>query len=244
MKATTHLAMWSGPRNISTAVMRSFESRANCRVSDEPLYSHYLKVTGLDHPLADEIIATHESDWRKVVAELSAPLETDVDLYFQKHMAHHLTPEIDRAWMGELSHAFLIRDPLEMLISLAKKLPNPSVGDTGLSHQIELYRALCTDEYRPPVIDSRDVLENPRGVLSKLCDALHVDFTESMLTWAPGPRKSDGYWAKHWYANVYETTQFGQWKPRTEALPDPLLPVLAECQAFYDELYEERLTAS
>ncbi|MFT5287277.1 MAG: hypothetical protein ACI8TQ_003459 [Planctomycetota bacterium] len=236
--------MWSGPRNISTALMRSFESRASCRVIDEPLYSHYLKVTGLDHPMAAEIIEHHESDWRKVVDELSAPLADGDALYYQKQMSHHLTPDIERDWMSEVTHAFLIRDPAEMLISLNKKLPSPTALDTGLLQQLDLYRSLSATGERPPVIDSRNVLENPRGVLTKLCEALGIAFEESMLSWAPGKRDSDGCWADHWYGNVFETTQFGTWKPRTEALPPSLEPVLPIAQAAYDELFAERLTAN
>ena len=241
---TTHLAMWSGPRNISTAMLRSFESRGDCRVRDEPLYSHYLSVTGLDHPGAEEIIRTHEPDWRRVVAELCAPLPEGVALYYQKHMAHHLLPEIERDWLDQLDHAFLIRDPAAMLISLHKVTPGPRAQDTGLPQQLELYRSLHEAGKRPPVIDSRDVLENPRSMLAALCDSLHIEFKESMLAWAPGPRSTDGCWAAHWYDKVHASTGFGTWKPRTEELPSELEPVLAACQSAYDELYNERLTAN
>ena len=244
MSATTHLAMWSGPRNISTALMRSFESRTACRVIDEPLYAHYLRTTGSDHPMAAEIIDRHPSDWRAVVAELCAPLEAGTELYYQKHMAHHLTPDIDHDWLKQLDHAFLIRDPAEMIISLAKKLPCPRVEDTGLPQQLELYRELSTGGLHPPVIDTKDVLEHPRSMLSALCEHLQIEFTEAMLSWAPGRRASDGCWADYWYANLYKTTQFAQWRPRTEAIPDSLLPVLEASQAAYDELYRDRLQPS
>jgi len=241
---TTHLAMWSGPRNISTAMLRSFESRGDCKVHDEPLYAHYLAATGLDHPGAEEIVRVHESDWRRVVAELCAPLSNGVALYYQKHMAHHLLPALGRDWLDRLDHAFLIRDPAAMLISLHKVTPGPRVEDTGLPQQLELYRSLREAGKRPPVIDSRDVLENPRALLTALCDRLGIEFKESMLAWAPGPRPTDGCWAPHWYDNVYASTGFGTPKPRTEELPGELESVLAACQPAYDELYNERLTAN
>ncbi len=241
---STHLAMWSGPRNISTALLRSFESRDDCQVCDEPLYAHYLKSTGLAHPGAEEIMRVHETDWRKVVAELTAPLPPPVSLDYQKHMAHHLLPEIDRAWLDLINHAFLIRDPVEMLISLDKVIPSPRVEDTGLPEQLELYRALRQAGQHPPVIDSRDVLENPRGVLTALCHHLAIDFQDSMLSWKPGPRDTDGCWAEHWYANVYKSTSFGAWRPRSEALPEKLESVLAACQLAYDELHADRIRAS
>ena len=243
-RPATHLAMWSGPRNISTALMRSFESRGETKVCDEPLYAHYLHATGLPHPMAAEIVERHERDWRLVVAELCAPLEAGTSLYYQKHMAHHLLPTIERGWLEQLEHAFLIRDPQQMLISLHKVTPFPGILDTGLPQQVELYRELRARGQRPPVIDTRDVLEDPRALLTHLCEAVGLDFRESMLSWPAGPRASDGCWAEHWYAQVYQTTGFGRWQAGSEELPEALSEVHDACRELYEELHAERIQAS
>ncbi|MFT4538276.1 MAG: hypothetical protein ACI835_000709 [Planctomycetota bacterium] len=243
-RTTTHLAMWSGPRNISTALMRSFESRGHTKVCDEPLYSHYLATTGLDHPVASQIIATHERDWRKVVSELTAPLDEGTTLYYQKHMSHHLIPEVGREWIDTIDHAFLIRDPAEMLISLNKVIPMPRVEDTGLPQQLELYRSLREAGSKPPVIDSKDVLDDPAGVLPSLCRALNIEYRDSMLSWPAGTRETDGCWADHWYANVFKTTAFGTWRERSEEVPNELTEVLSTCQEIYDELRADRIQAN
>lgn len=245
MPQPVRIAMWSGPRNISTAMMRAWGNRPDTVVCDEPLYSHYLLKTGLDHPGADEVIAHHEPDWRKVVAGLVGPIPEGKAIYFQKHMAHHLLPEIDRGWLGQVTNAFLIRDPRAMVVSLAKVLPNPTVADTGLPQQAEIF-AWVRDRTgaTPPVVDSRDVLAGPRGVLEQLCDRLGVPFTEAMLSWPPGLRPTDGVWAKHWYANVEKTTSFQPLTTRDEPFPERLQGLLAECLPYYEELHAHRLGRS
>src|SRR5436190_9738229 len=153
------IAMWSGPRNISTAMMRSWGNRPDTFVCDEPLYAHYLQKTGYDHPGADEVIASHEPDWKKVVEWLTGPVPGGKPVFYQKHMAHHLLPEIERDWLASLTHAFLIRDPREMLLSLVKVMPHPAALDTGLPQQLELFRSVrAATGHTPPVIDARDVL--------------------------------------------------------------------------------------
>ncbi|HXU32046.1 MAG TPA: HAD family hydrolase [Thermoanaerobaculia bacterium] len=242
------LALWSGPRNISTAMMRSFESRSDSYVTDEPLYSHYLKVTGLPHPGRDEVIAHHESDWRKVVAWLGGPVPEGKSLWYQKHMAHHLLPEIDRGdlrgegWLSQLENCFLIREPREMLASLAKVTPFPSIEDTGLPQQVELFDQIRARRGTPPpVIDARDVLVDPRRTLSALCARVEIDFEESMLAWAPGRRATDGIWAEHWYAEVERSTGFATYRPKGDDLPERLEPLAAQCSRLYDRLAEHRL---
>lgn len=239
------IAMWSGPRNISTAMMRSWEARGDCAVSDEPLYAHYLRARpDVDHPSRDEIIARCETDWRKVVAELTGPPPGGRRVWYQKHMTHHLLPQVDRGWIGELSNAFLIRDPAEMIISLAKVTPSPTVADTGLPQQVELFNDVRARTGRtPPVIDARDVLMNPAGVLAALCGSLGVEYTERMRRWPAGPRESDGVWARHWYAAVERSTGFEPYQPREEAVPARLQPVLTECRAYYNTMQAHRLTA-
>lgn len=241
---TLRVAMWSGPRNISTALMRSFEARGDAAVCDEPLYAHYLARRPVDHPGRDEIVATCETDWRKVAAFLTGPVPGGKALFYQKHMAHHLLPEIGREWLNELTHAFLIRDPREMLLSLAKVTPNPGVLDTGLPQQLELLRAVERRTGRtPPVIDARDVLLDPRALLAKLCAALGLDWKDAMLAWPAGRRATDGVWAKHWYAEVEKSTGFERYRPRPGELPPELAHVLEECLVPYRSLHALRLTA-
>lgn len=240
--APIRIAMWSGPRNISTALMRSWGNRPDTFVCDEPLYAHYLAVTAKPHPARDEVIAHHETDWRKVVASLTGPVPAGRAIFYQKHMAHHLLPDIDRRWLDHLTHAFLIRDPLDMLTSLVKNVPQPELDDTGLPQQLELFERVRQAAGRtPPVIDARDVLENPRRILSKLCAALGVPFLDAMLAWPPGRRDTDGVWAPHWYAAVERSTTFQPYQPKHEPLPPRLEPLLHHCRRLYDQLYPHRL---
>lgn len=236
--------MWSGPRNISTAMMRSWGSRADTAVTDEPLYAHYLKATGVEHPGREEVMARHETDWRKVVATLTGPVPGAKPLWYQKHMSHHLLPGIDRAWLAQLTNCFLIRDPAAMLVSLSKVTPNPTLTDTGLPQQVELFEAERARTGRvPPVVDSRDVQDNPRGTLTRLCAAIGVPFDEAMLRWKPGTRPEDGVWGRHWYGNVYRTVGFEPYKAPYDALPGRLAGLLGECRPLYERLHAQRLTA-
>ncbi len=235
------IAMWSGPRNISTAMMRAWGARDDTAVVDEPLYAHYLLATSIDHPGRAEVLAAHETDWRRVIAQLVGPIPDDRAILFQKHMAHHLLDEIERGWLTRMRNAFLIRDPREMLISLSRNLPNPSLADTGLPQQVALFEHLTRESADPPVLDARDVLENPRGMLRALCDALDVPFQEAMLSWAPGRRATDGAWAPHWYTNVEGSTGFAPYRAPTAPLPAHLAPLLAECMPHYERLHARRL---
>lgn len=237
------IAMWSGPRNISTALMRSWGTRGDTTVTDEPLYAHYLQHTGIPHPGADEVIAACECDWRKVVATLLGPMPGGKPIWYQKHMAHHLLSHIDTAWVLKLRNCLLIREPQEMLASLARVLPNPSVEQTGLPQQVKLFDLLRDATGEPPVIVAADVLTDPPGVLSALCERLGVAYTDAMLHWPPGPRPTDGVWAKHWYANVERSTGFERYTPGDVRPPAHLDGVLAECQSLYDELYSHRILA-
>lgn len=239
---TVRIAMWSGPRNISTAMMRSWGSRADTAVSDEPLYAYYLKTTGLDHPGRDEVIAHHEADWRKVVAYLTGPIPGGKPIWYQKHMSHHLLPEVSRDWLALLVNCFLIRDPTEMLVSLAKVTPNPRLEDTGLPQQWELFESeRDRTGLIPAVIDAKDVLLNPRNQVAALCSSIGVPFDESMLRWEPGPRPTDGIWASHWYAAVEKSTGFEPYRARTEPVPDRLRPMFAQCEELYRRLHAYRL---
>jgi hypothetical protein len=238
------IAMWSGPRNISTAMMRAWKNRDDTIVCDEPLYAFYLKATRIRHPGADEIIAKCETDWRRVVEELTGPTPGGAAVFYQKHMAHHLLPEVGRDWLRELDHVFLIRDPREMLLSLSKVTPHPALEDTGLPQQLELFAGLRSREDRlPPVLDAKDVLLDPEGLLRKLCEVLDLSFQAEMLAWPAGPRESDGIWAPHWYAAVERSTGFEPWQPREGELSPELHQVWEQCVPLYRELHDHRLSA-
>lgn len=236
------LAMWSGPRNISTAMMRSWGNRDDSVVCDEPLYAHYLRATGKDHPGAEEIIAAGETDWRKVVAGLTGEIPGGKRVFFQKHMTHHLLPSISREWLGSVTNCFLIRDPREMLTSYIKIVSAPTLEDTGFPQQTEIFEWVRNNlQVTPPVLDSVDVLSNPRRMLGLLCDALRVEFQESMLTWPPGPRTTDGIWARHWYGEVEKSTGFRPYQPKLEPIPTHLAQLHDQCAEHYARLYEHRL---
>jgi len=237
--------MWSGPRNISTAMMRSWENRDDCFVCDEPLYAHYLRHTGLDHPGATEVVEAHETEWEKVVAWLTGPIPEGRHVFYQKHMAHHLLPHIERDWLDRLTHVFLIREPAEMIASYLVRRDTMSVADTGLLQQWEIFeRVRRTEGTEPPVIDARDVLENPRGLLEALCGRLAVDFSERMLCWPAGRRASDGVWAKHWYDAVEASTAFHPYRPKEFSIKDEFRGLVEECRVLYARLHAHRLIAS
>lgn len=234
--------MWSGPRNISTALMRSWGNRPDTAVCDEPLYAHYLLATGVPHPGADEVIRCHETDWRKVVAGLVSDVPDGKPIYYQKHMAHHLLPEIDRLWLDQVTNVFLIRGPGDVIASFARVVAQPQLADTGLPQQLEIFKHVRRRTGRlPVVIDARDILLDPPRMLGLLCEAVGVPFSEMMLAWPPGPRPTDGVWAKHWYHAVWNSTSFHPYKPRNEPVPPELQGLLADAEPIYRQLAAYRL---
>jgi hypothetical protein len=236
------IAMWSGPRNISTAMMRAWGNRPDTFVCDEPLYAHYLRVTGLAHPGAAEVIARHESDWKKVVAWLTQAAPEGKPIFYQKHMTHHLLPEIDRSWLGGVTNCFLIRHPQEVITSYIAKNNDPSVEDVGFVQQAEIYDWVHSRSGKnPPVLDAKEIQENPRRMLGLLCDALGVHFSEAMLSWAPGLRATDGIWARHWYHEVESSTSFRPYRPKPDKVPERLAKVYETCLGSYERLHAQRL---
>jgi hypothetical protein len=236
------LAMWSGPRNISTAMMRAWGNRRDTVVIDEPFYAYYLRTTGKNHPGADEVIAAGEIDWRKIVAHLTGPIPNDKPIFFQKQMTHHFLPEIDREWLTSVTNCFLIRDPREAIASYIKKREDPTLEDLGFTQQMEIFDFVCNRSNSiPPVVDAKDVLENPERMLRLLCDAAGVEFSKSMLSWPPGLRDTDGIWAKHWYTEVAKTTSFAPYRPTNCEVPDRLRKIYERCHECYQKLYRFRL---
>ena len=231
------IAMWSGPRTLSTATMRAWENRADTAVVDEPLYAYYLHATGLDHPGRDAVLASQPTDWRVVVRHLvDGPLPDGARIGYQKHMTHHVLPEVDLAAFDGLRHAFLIRDPRRLLASYAKVREQPTLADLGLEQQVALFR-----RFGGPVVDSDDLLRDPEGKLRALCAALDVPFDPAMLSWPPGPRDTDGVWAPYWYAGVEASTGFGPYREAPADLPARLEPLAATSRPYYDELASRRI---
>jgi hypothetical protein len=233
------IAMWSGPRNISTAMMRAWSSRADTVVMDEPFYSAYLATTGLPHPMAEQVIAGHPTDWQAIARDCAT--REGAPIVYQKHMCQHMIDGAPLGWAAGVRHAFLIRPPEEVAASFRDKWEGMRAEDLGFARQAELYdhvRALTGSA--PPVIEARDVLENPEGMLRALCAALGVAFDPGMLAWAPGPRPTDGVWAAHWYGAVERSTGFAPPRP-APPLHKALRPVVEACRPHYDRLAAARL---
>ena len=224
-------------------MMRSWGERADTYVCDEPFYACYLEQSGRrDHPVSEEVIARHETDPRRVVDWLTGEIPDGKSVFYQKHMAHHMLPGIDRGWLAQARNVFLIREPREAITSLVKKVPDLTLQDTGFDLQAKIFREVVkqTGEI-PPVIDSRDVLENPERLLRLLCEALGLEFSPDMLSWAPGLRDTDGVWAKHWYAEVAKSTGFQPYRKKPDPTPAHLKDVEARCEEYYQELRQHRL---
>jgi len=237
----SRICLWSGPRNISTALMYSFAQRSDTRVVDEPLYGHYLRVSGVEHPGREEVLAAMETDGEKVVREVVLGA-TERPVLFMKQMAHHLV-KLDRDFLSRTVNILLIRNPRDVLMSLVHQIPQPRLADTGIGMQSELYDELRSLGQDPPVVDSRELLLAPREVLAELLDRLGLPFEEAMLRWSPGVRPEDGVWAPHWYANVHRSTGFAPYRPKTGSFPEPLSPLLEECMPHYERLYEVAIRA-
>ena len=236
------IAMWSGPRNISTAMMRAWGNRADTVVIDEPFYAYYLNATGKGHPGTDEVIASGETDWRRVIAQLTGPIPNAKRIFFQKQMAHHLLPEVDREWLGAVTNCFLIREPREVIASYVKKREDPALQDLGFVQQAEIFDFVrVRTSSIPPIVDAKDVLENPERMLRLLCEAVGVEFSQSMLSWPPGMRDTDGVWAKHWYGEVAKTTSFQPYQTRHAKVPAHLQEIHERCSNCYERLHEYRL---
>ncbi len=243
-EGTVRIAMWSGPRNISTAMMRAWENRNDTAVWDEPLYAHYLAATGIDHPGRLDIVAALETDWRRVVAAIMGPVPGGRRIFYQKHMTHHLLPGIDRGWLAGLANCFLIRDPGRVLASYARARDRAEVTleDLGLVQQVEIFDRLRGGGGAvPPVLDAADLLADPRRMLRLLCEALGIEFSERMLAWPPGRRDSDGMWGEHWYAGVWESTGFKPQRRPAGPLPDDLELLRQACMPYYRHLHGHRL---
>lgn len=241
MPEPARIAMWSGPRNLSTALLRSWGNREDTTVTDEPLYAHYLDTTGIDHPARAEILATSDHDWRRVTAWLTGPVPGGHTVWYQKHMTHHVTDDVDLGWLDGLRNCFLIRSPAEVIASYAQVRHDPTLDDLGLPQQWRLFAHVADGGTVPPVIDAADLLRDPPTVLRAVCDATGVAFSDRMLSWPPGRRPTDGVWADHWYAAVERSTGFAPYVPREIALDGCFDELLAAAEAIHDRLAAHRL---
>ncbi len=239
---TVRIAMWSGPRNISTAMMRSWENRADCTVVDEPFYACYLQETGLVHPCREEILQAQSSDRLEVIHQLAVN-EPGTPYFYQKHMTHHMPSGMDMRWCTAMQHCFLIRDPAEIIASYLGKMPTVSADAIGIVRQQQLFVEIASITGRQPlVIDSNDVLRDPGAILGQLCELLEVPFMpECMLQWPTGRRSSDGVWAHHWYQNVEQSTGFATYRPRATPLAAEHRGLADSMQEIYQQLLSQRI---
>lgn len=235
--APQRIAMWSGPRNLSTAMMYAFAARGDCAVWDEPFYAAYLRSTGIDHPMRDDIIAAHDPDPASVAAACTGPIPQGQSLFYQKHMTLHMIPEFDRGFMRGLTNVFLIRHPARVIASYTKKREHPTLADIGFVQQAELFDQVAGwTGTAPVVIDSADIRADPKGALSRLCAALGVPFTDAMLHWPAGPKPYDGVWAPHWYNAVHASTGFDEPEGALPDLPPAAKDILAQALPHYERL--------
>ena len=236
------IAMWSGPRNLSTALMYAFAARGDCAVWDEPFYAAYLKATGIDHPMAAGIIAAHEADPARVAAICAGEAATGQPLFYQKHMTLHMVAGIDRSFMRACENVFLIRHPARVVASYARKREAPTLADLGFVQQAELFDAEADRLGRAPlVIDSADIRANPKAALSRLCKGLEISFTEAMLHWPAGPKPYDGIWASHWYGAVHGSTGFDGVEGSLPDLGGSYADLAVQALPFYDRLAGYRM---
>jgi hypothetical protein len=232
------LAIWSGPRNLSTALMRSFSSRPDTAVSDEPFYAAYLRRTGYDHPSCEEILASQPDDWKEVahnLSEGSAPFPCA--LWMQKQMSKHMLPEMLGDWLLKMDHVFLLRDPRRVITSYLKVIPEMSISDTGLPWQTTLMNFIQEKtDHTPPVIRAEDLRLSPEATLRSLCAALNLEWNDAMLSWPPGPHPQDGVWGSHWYANTWSTTGFDPDVTPEDEAPTPDVPFFEEAMEMHAQL--------
>jgi hypothetical protein len=223
--------------------MYSFAQRADTKVVDEPLYGHFLRVSGAQHPMREDVLAAVNTDGNDVMRKLlSEPAQDAVTVLFMKQMAHHLV-DLDQSFMQQTHNIFLIRDPWEMLPSLTIQLPDARLEDTGLATQWRLFEHLVETGQNPAVLDSRELLLDPPGVLGRLCEHLDISYTKDMLTWPVGARPEDGVWASHWYHAVHKSKGFSPYVAKSD-FPQHLNALLAECQPWYDKLFAHAIIAT
>ena len=236
------IAMWSGPRNLSTAMMYSFAARSDCRVVDEPFYAAYLARSGVVHPMNTQILASQPTDPDQVAAELLGPIPQGCAHFYQKHMTHHMLDDMPLSWLDSMTNVFLIRHPARVVASYARKREGPRLADIGFRQQAEIFDKVCALGQKPIVVDSADIRANPEHLLRALCCELGIEWQPEMLHWAPGGHPSDGVWAAHWYGAVHQSTGFDGPEQTFPVLSDEYSDLEKEAMPYYHRLFSERLT--
>ncbi|WP_169567883.1 HAD family hydrolase [Sneathiella limimaris] len=240
--SATILSMWSGPRNISTAMMRSFGSRPDCQPVDEPFYAYYLTETGLNHPMRAEILASQPEDWRQVSSDINAPLPDGKTLRYLKHMTQHMLPDIDLGAFASHKHCFLIRDPRLVIASFSAKYDQVTAEATGFHQQMRLFEYFDQQaDHKPVIVEGEDIQKNPSGMLHALCSTLKLSFYPQMLEWEKGRKPEDGVWAAHWYNAVEASTGFAPYQAREATLTPEQEKLARELEPIYLELKSRKL---
>ncbi len=236
------IAMWSGPRNLSTALMRSFAQRADTTAWDEPFYAAYLKATGFQHPMREEVIAAGISDPQAVALACGSEPVPPKSVFYQKHMTHHMLPGFPVDWIDGITNAFLLRSPEQVLASYVKKHESVGAGDIGFAMQRKLFeRAADRSGIAPIAIDSADIRANPQKALTALCHALGISFDPAMLSWKRGPAPEDGVWGSHWYDAIWKSTGFAPPESEATVLPAHLARIADEVRQDYEAVFRHRL---
>ena len=236
------IAMWSGPRNISTAMMRAFENRPDTAVIDEPFYAHYLYRTGADHPGIDEVIISQSTNWHTIVELITGPIPHERFIWYQKHMVHHVVEAGDLNWITGFRNCFLVRHPAEVINSYSRQNPIREIRDLGFIQQVELFNMIMEiTEAVPIVVDSKDILTDPDKYLQLLCDRLGIVYSKQMLAWPAGSRDTDGVWAPFWYQNVEKSTGFIAYRKKNEPVPAEYRSFLGQCMPCYEYLSRFKL---
>ena len=234
--ATKRICIWSGPRNISTAMMYAFAQRSDTTIVDEPFYAHYLATTEARqyHPGAEDTLQEMEQDGNKVIQEIITK-DYGTPVVFFKMIIHHII-DLDWEFLNKMTNVLLTRNPVDMLPSFAKVVPGLGLRDTGYDVHSKMLTYLQDIGQPPPVLESKAVLKNPARVLEKLCQQIDIPFDPAMLSWEPGARPEDGSWAKYWYDSVHNSSGFQPYKPKSDPFPENLNWLLDVCQPFYDQV--------
>ncbi len=238
MTQTNRIAIWSGPRNLSTTMMRSFGARGDCAVIDEPFYAAFLQLTNAAHPMREQILAAHEPLPNRIISHITGPAPHNKKVFYQKHMVHHMVDGIPMDWLHRFNHhVMLIRHPARVIASYNQKMDALSLEAIGVKQQFRLWREIADmQRFIPPVIDADRVLTDPEGVLKRLCAALDLAWDPAMLSWPPGPRDEDGVWAPHWYDAVWRSTGFGAAPGPLPRLEGEAAQIEKEALVYYEHL--------
>ena len=235
------VAMWSGPRNISTAMMRSFGSREDSFVSDEPMYGHFLMKTGISHPMRDEVLKSMSTDFNDLTDYLTGNIPNNRNIWYQKQMTHHILESDNLSWVKKLKNTFLIRHPKDVMLSYMEKF-DLEEELIGFQQQDRIYRYVFDFvEENPIVIDAKDILKDPKKMLTRLCNHLDIPFHSSMLSWRTGHHSTDGVWGKHWYSNVIKTDSFGEYKEKTNSIPEKYIDIYNRSLELYKKLHQKKI---